>query len=232
MSVADVRTPTVDRAAASLGISGAWIYRLVAKTIDEIGATGGTVLDVGCGVGNLRPFLSPKLFQYIGTDINRYAGFPSDAEFIETDLETGRILLADGVADLVTAVEVIEHVENPRALVRELARLVRPGGWVVMTTPNQLSLLSILTLVVRGQFAAFQDVHYPAHLTALLETDLRRIAAEANLTDVTIRYSLHDRVPGTAFHYPKALAAHAPRRLSDTVLLAARRARQMERTDP
>ena len=57
--------------------------------------------------------------------------------------------LPDGWADVVTALEVIEHLENPRAFCRELARVAKPGGWVVVTTPNQLSLLSLLSLVVK-----------------------------------------------------------------------------------
>ena len=72
--------------------------------------------------------------------------------------------LPDGCADAVVAVETIEHVENPRAFVRELTRLARPGGLVVVTTPNQLSLLSLLTLVTKGQFNAFEEAPglYPA----------------------------------------------------------------------
>jgi len=68
---------------------------------------------------------------------------------------------------------------------RSLVALARPGGWVLVTTPNQLSWLSLLCLVVKNRFAAFQDVHYPAHLTALLEVDLRRLAREASLRDVS-----------------------------------------------
>lgn len=84
------------------------------------------------------------------------------------------------VAQVVAAVEIIKHLENPRAFVRELVRLVCPGGTIVVTTPNQLSLLSKWTLMIKGQFNAFQDGPglFPAHLSALLEIDLRRIARE------------------------------------------------------
>ena len=53
--------------------------------------------------------------------------------------------------------ETIEHLENPRAFVRKLVRLAKPGGWVVVTTPNQRSLLSLLTLMTKGKFSHFQD---------------------------------------------------------------------------
>ena len=53
--------------------------------------------------------------------------------------------------DLVVCAETIEHLENPRAVFRELTRVARRDGWIIVTTPNQLSLLSKLTLVVKNQ---------------------------------------------------------------------------------
>jgi len=82
--------------------------------------------------------------------------------------QSGGIPLTDSSADVVSAIEVIEHLENPRAFMWKLVRLTKPEGWVIVTTPNQLSLL---TLFVKHRFLAFQDVDYPAHLTALLEID-------------------------------------------------------------
>jgi hypothetical protein len=123
------------------------------------------------------------------------------------------------------AIEVIEHLENPRDLMRKLVRIAKPDGWVIVTTPNQLSMLSLLTLLVKQQFQAFQDVSYPAHLTALLEVDLKRIATECGLTAIAIDYSLSGRIPLTATHYPQMIARCFPRYLSDNVLLAGRKAR-------
>ncbi len=214
---------TVSRARQSEGISSEPIYELVARTVRGLQLGRPTVVDVGCGSGNLYRHLCEHCEHYLGVDIIRYDGFPTEAEFVGADLESGRVPLPDASADVVTAVEVIEHVENPRAFVRELTRIAKPGGVVVVTTPNQLSLLSLLSLVVKQRFAAFQDVHYPAHLTALLEVDLRRIAAEAGLEHAEIVYSRHGRIPATARDYPKALSGLFPRGLSDNVLLAARR---------
>ena len=123
---------------------------------------------------------------------------------------------------MTAAVEVIEHLENPRAFVRELVRVTKPGGWVVVTTPNQLSLLSLLTLLVKGQFSAFQATDYPAHRTALLEIDLRRIAAESGLEQIEVAYTGWGRIPLSARHYPAGLAALSPRRFSDNLALIAR----------
>jgi D-serine deaminase-like pyridoxal phosphate-dependent protein len=91
---------------------------------------------------------------------------------------------------------------------------------VVVTTPNQLSALSLLCLVARGRFAAFQDVDYPAHRTALLEADLRRLAAECGMADVEVDYSGVGRIPLSRRPYPAVLSAWFPRRCSDNVVLS------------
>lgn len=211
------------RARQSLGTSDAAIYGMVVRALDERDVEGGTVVDVGCGAGYLWPFLQHRFDRYIGVDVVRYEALPADAELIRVNLDSGKVSLPDESAEVVAAVETIEHLENPRAFMRELVRLVKPGGWMIVTTPNQLSLLSLLTLLIKNRFSAFQDVHYPAHLTALLEVDLRRVAAECALSDVHIEYSLQGRLLLTPWHYPRFLARLCPCALSDNVLLIGRK---------
>lgn len=213
-----------ERAKCSLGISDAAIYVAVRRVLEELGVKGGTLLDVGCGAGGFREFATVIADVYIGTDIVRYDDFPEEARFVPGNLESDRIPVDDESMDVVCALEVIEHLENPRAFVRELARCVRPGGLVVVTTPNQLSFLSLLTLVVKHRHSAFQDAHYPAHLTALIEVDLVRIAGEAGLVDARIHYTNSGRLVLTPYHFPHTIARRFPRRLSDNVILTARRA--------
>jgi len=209
------------RAQLSGGVSHAAIYRMVRRSLAGC-PPGGVVVDVGCGGGRLHDELAGLFDRYVGIDLVSYAGAPTEVQRVLADLERA-LPLADGVADVAIAVETIEHLENPRALVRELARVARPGGLVIVTTPNQLSALSLLSLIAKRQFAAFQDVHYPAHRTALLETDLRRIVAEAGLADAQVYFSEHSRVPLTALTYPRWIARRSPALLSDNVLIAARK---------
>ena len=214
-------TDVAHRARLSLGRSHQRIYRVVA---DVLGArdAGGVLADVGCGSGELWLALRGRFGACIGVDAVRYEGLPPDVEFHAADLDAG-LPLPDACVDAATAVEVIEHLENPRAFVRELARIVRPGGWVVITTPNQLSALSLLTLVVKGRFSAFQDTAYPAHRTALLEIDLRRILSECGLRDLAVTFTRLGRLPLSPWHYPDAVAALAPRQLSDNIVIVGRR---------
>ena len=207
------------RALLSGGHSHDAIYTAVEACLLDVG---GRLVDVGCGGGALWSRLGRRFDEYIGIDGVRYEGFPADGRLVRADLDCG-IPLTDAQGDAVVSVETIEHLENPRAFLRELARIARPGAPVIVTTPNQLSALSLLTLVTRQRFASFQDVHYPAHRTALLEIDLRRIAAEVGLRNVIVRYTLAGRIVFTGRHYPGWLARRAPRLCSDTVVLIGRR---------
>jgi 2-polyprenyl-3-methyl-5-hydroxy-6-metoxy-1,4-benzoquinol methylase len=210
------------RARLSLGRSHARIYQTVAEVLAARNA-GGVLADIGCGRGDLWESLRGPFQSCIGIDAVRYEGLPADVRFHAADLEAARLPLPDASVDVAAAIEVIEHLENPRALARELARIVRPGGWVVVSTPNQLSALSLLTLALKGRFSAFQDEAYPAHRTALLEIDLRRILAESGLRDVAVAYTCLGRLPLSARHYPDAVARLAPRKLSDNIVVAGRR---------
>jgi len=220
VAVSGATTSMESRALLSGGTSHAAIYAAVAELLR--GTRVSTLVDVGCGRGELWPYVAETCDRYVGVDAVAYEGFPAGGRLLRGDLDAS-IPLGGAVADAVVSVETIEHLENPRAFVRELVRIASPGGLVVVTTPNQLSALSLMTLILRQRFAAFQDVHYPAHRTALLAVDLRRIATEAGLEQVCISYSLGGRVPFTGRHYPRPLARCAPRLLSDTALLYGRR---------
>jgi 2-polyprenyl-3-methyl-5-hydroxy-6-metoxy-1,4-benzoquinol methylase len=209
------------RALQSLGQSGAAIY---AAALDALRrrSVRGAVVDIGCGTGRLNTLLGDLATSYIGVDAVRYDGFPAGALFLAADLNDA-IPVADGSADIAVSLETIEHLENPRAFCRELVRITKPGGWLLVTTPNQRSLVSLGALLLKEHFSAFRDGSYPAHQTALLDTDLRRIAAENGLQDISITFTCAGRIPLTGAFYPPWLSRALPRSLSDNVLLLARK---------
>lgn len=210
------------RARQSLGQAHAFIHAMVARLLAARGATG-VLADIGCGTGDLLREVGGHFAGLVGVDAVHYDGLPPGVTFLQADLDGPRLPLEPASVDVAVAVEVIEHLENPRAFIRELARITRPGGWIVVTTPNQLSALSLLTLLVKGRFSAFQERDYPAHRTALLEIDLRRIAAECGLEQVEVAYSRWGRVPLTPWHFPASIAGLLPRRLSDNLAMIGRR---------
>jgi len=67
----------------------------------------------------------------------------------------GPLPLPDGTFDLVTSLEGIEHVENQFHLLRELSRVLKPGGHLILSTPNICCLEERLVFLLRGTFYRF-----------------------------------------------------------------------------
>ncbi len=218
-----------ERARISCGTSGNPVYETVVRLItgQKVANKASILLDVGCGVGNLYAFVKDQVDVYEGVDVVQYETYPEGIPFHQLDLDSGRALLHDNYADFVVAVETIEHLENPRAFVRELVRLCRPGGTVIVTTPNQLSLLSLGTLLIKKRFSQFTDSSYPAHITALLEIDLIRIAKECGLIEVTTTFTQDGRMPLTAGRWPKFLSRRFQRLFSDTIALIGKKSKEV-----
>jgi SAM-dependent methyltransferase len=211
------------RARPTRGSSSDAVYAMVVAAVRSLRIGGGCLVDVGCGRGALWPLLRGDFASYWGLDAIRYDEFPADGSFSQADLDGPIWPLEDGVADVVVALETIEHLENPWAFMRGLARIAKPGASVIVTTPNQLSGLSLLSLLANQRFAAFTDAQYPVHKTALLEIDLRRQAAAGGLIDVAVVYTGSGRIPKMTWHFPRAVSRLLPRLCSDNLVLVARK---------
>jgi len=212
------------RARQTLGASDDVIYTAAASALRRRHVHG-RIVDVGCGTGRLRPFLGDMLESYVGVDAVHYDGLSKGTAFMRADLNRDPIPVPDVSADVAISIETIEHLENPRAFIRELVRIIKPGGWIVVTTPNQRSLVSLGALVLKGHFSAFGVRNYPAHQTALLDTDLSRIAGDNGLCDVAIEFTCVGRMPLSNARYPRLFSRVFQRAMSDNVLLVARKGR-------
>lgn len=111
-------------------------FKLLAKHLDNPG--GMQVLDVGCGCGEFLEILGREGFSATGVDGNpgqietvRNAGFQAAL----CDLNLG-LPFDDDSFDLVTCLEVIEHVARAEFLLAEIRRILKTGGMLLLSTPN------------------------------------------------------------------------------------------------
>lgn len=119
---------------------------LRANYIDERSPVAGRrVLDVGCGGGILSEALAQRGAEVTGIDMGEAPLAVARLHLLESKLDinyrrcTAEALAAEAPAsfDIVTCLEVIEHVPDPASLVAACARLVRPGGHVYFATINR-----------------------------------------------------------------------------------------------
>ncbi len=99
------------------------------------------LLDVGAGEGHFSQLAAQRGYAVEACDFRREAFRLPAIPFHVADLNA-RIPLPDAGFDVVVSIEVIEHLENQFQFTREILRVTRPGGLVVLTTPNVLSLSS------------------------------------------------------------------------------------------
>lgn len=113
---------------------------------------GKTALDVGCGAGLLAEPLAR-----LGADVIALDASPelivaarehAAAVGLEIDYRAGELAALDGKFDLVTCMEVVEHVADPAAFVRDLAARLAPGGLLIMSTPNATGWSKLLTITL------------------------------------------------------------------------------------
>jgi SAM-dependent methyltransferase len=103
---------------------------------------GRRVLEVGCGEGYGTALLATQAASIMGVDYDALtiahaaATYPI-AEFVRANLAA--LPVADRSVDVVATLQVIEHVWNHGEFVRECLRVLRPGGLLLVTTPNRLT---------------------------------------------------------------------------------------------
>lgn len=111
----------------------------------------GRLLDVPAGMGALARRLAEQGFTVTCADINADDFLARELPFEQADL-SATLPFADGAFDYVTCIEGVEHLENPFRAVRELARVLRPGGTLILSLPNYLSIEQRLKFLITGSF--------------------------------------------------------------------------------
>lgn len=121
-----------------------WDPGLYAKYADCLKAErpGARVLDIGCGVGQVVARLQEAGFEAHGVDVSEPNITRARQVSERCQLYDGRRLpFPDGHFAAAGALNVLEHVDEPEAFIRELVRVVEVGGRVVLSSPNFLRVL-------------------------------------------------------------------------------------------
>lgn len=208
----------------SIGYSSQWIH---ACFLERLRGLSGDLLDFGAGNGLLTEEVwRTGQFQSVSAVdlMPRPDSLRKDIAWFQADLNEPLPELRDRF-DVVISSEVIEHLENPRLTARTWRNVLRPGGTLICSTPNNESLRSMLALLTRRHFLEFGTTGYPAHLTALLALDLERILSEAGFTHLQFHYSGQGYLPRLTRWTWQGLSAGllTGRWFSDTVIVTARR---------
>ena len=120
------------------------------------GVVAEAVLDLGCGDGSITMLLAKRVGarRVYGVDLDEGAlaeAFKRGLNVFKADLSKDPLPLPDESVDLVLALEVIEHLMNPDHMLREIRRVLRRGGSLVVSTPNLASWVNRVALLLGYQ---------------------------------------------------------------------------------
>ncbi len=135
-------------------------YSGLQATVAPFSGPDSDCLDVGCGDGRtMSRFLTARARSCVGVDVSARAvesaqALGVDARVIE---DAGALPFPDGSFDLVTCIEVLEHLFQPQDAAAEILRVLRPGGHLLVTVPNVAHWRHRFDFALRGRFIPLGD---------------------------------------------------------------------------
>jgi 2-polyprenyl-6-hydroxyphenyl methylase / 3-demethylubiquinone-9 3-methyltransferase len=126
-----------------------WIAESRAALIPPAGRDGALLLDIACGGGVMAPYVARLGYRHVGADIGQSALLIAREHGVQpVRADAARLPFADGVADVVVAGEMLEHVTDRPAVVAELCRVLAPGGTLVVDALADTMLAKFVTVTL------------------------------------------------------------------------------------
>ncbi len=164
---------------------------LLRDKVGGLGLKNAVVLDYGCGRGN---FVIDELRSVFSETV----GLDLDPSAVDGNISVNQVVISrdellpfpDARFDLVVSLWVFEHVKAPEVTLREIARVLKPGGTFAFVTPNKNSFLIILrrlmtqgiaNILLKLLYARDADDVFPVYYRANSRRAIRRFANRAGL---------------------------------------------------
>src|SRR6478672_2018410 len=154
-------------------------FKRLLRNLQKRGMTGGDLLEVGCGYGYLLDEARPYFRRRAGTDFSPEAA--SRARETGADVFVGGIeqLPREAMFDTALAIQVIEHIYDPLGFMKQLRAHLKPGGFIVLATPD---IGGALRKLMGRSWPSFK---IPEHVVYFDFDTLHKLMKEAGLSKIT-----------------------------------------------
>ena len=151
------------------------LHDYVMEQVRKCSQPGQKALDLGAGPGALADRLHELGMDVTAADINP-AGYKANLPFLRADFNDADFAskLGKGAYGLVTAVEVLEHMESPIGFLRNTAQLLSTEGIAILTTPNVDSLPARVKFLLAGKVRMMDEHSEPTHISPIFWDLLQR----------------------------------------------------------
>ncbi|MEY2519121.1 MAG: hypothetical protein QOF24_880 [Verrucomicrobiota bacterium] len=154
-------------------------FRCLLHNLAKRGITGGDLLEVGCGYGYLLDEARSFFRHRVGTEFSSQGAELARTSGAEVFVGGAEQLAPVATFDCLLATQVIEHVYDPRSFMKELIRHLRPGGHLVLATPD---IGGALRKLMGRRWPSFK---IPEHVLYFDFRSLEMLMREAGLEEVS-----------------------------------------------
>lgn len=134
------------------------VWKVLQDALPCAGRVQCRVLDAGSGPGEFSSRLTKAGYVAIACDQDKSVFCGKCSRFVPCDLNSNwaDAVRSEGPFDAVVAQEVIEHIENPTRLIRDIGSLLKPGGLFILTSPNDQDKASRIDFLFHGELPWFR----------------------------------------------------------------------------
>lgn len=141
-----------------------WHYRRFSEVLDIVQSVDGPVLDIGCHSGTFTANIIKKIQprEIYGIDVS-----PKAIALIQKRVPNGHFQVSDATTlpfknnffDAIFCLEVLEHIDNPQAVISEMRRVLKKGGYGVILVPSESKLFKIIWFLWTLYYPTWSHAH-------------------------------------------------------------------------